>query len=223
MELISKLSDILEKSEWALDKKKSILIIQILARMKLMVTAGGIKKKQLVTSRTELELWTGLTSHSVRIIINSHDFREIFAIKKCGKKTMISIAYTENEATSLTQNARKTHDKKQKKVKEAPERSILSDLFSPDDEIQKWLSTGSKTCQQELITSYAKEVLQKEIKKAYLWQLEKSKRSAGTFLISWLGRAYPTMPRGEIDADNPFNDPYLKKIKELEKKGEFNE
>ena len=89
-----------------------------------------------------------------------------------------------------------SYSTKESKVKERKvnilEHSPLSSLFDAQDEIQKWLLTGTEASQKELLEKHSHHILAEEIKKAFLWQLEKSPRKAGTFLITWMSNKKTT-------------------------------
>jgi hypothetical protein len=113
----------------------------------------------------------------------------------------------------------KERKEKERKEKKLLEQSILSGLFDPADEIQPWLLTGTEASQKELYEKHSHHILAEEIKKAYLWQLEKAPRKAGTFLVTWLSNkkasAYGPKsgrgaihPRAPITEDNPTGNPY---------------
>lgn len=118
--------------------------------------------------------------------------------------------------------------KKRKKENILLENSPLSILFDTSDEIQKWLLTGTEASQKELLEKHSHHVLAEEIKKAYLWQLEKSPRKAGTFLVTWMSnkktkafnpkRAQP-LSLG-VTPDNPTGDPFKAKIERLKREQE---
>lgn len=86
----------------------------------------------------------------------------------------------------------KESKEKKRKVNNILEASTLSVLFSENDEIQKWLLTGTDSAQKELLEKHSHHVLAEEIKKAYLWQLEKAPRKAGSFLITWMSNKKTT-------------------------------
>lgn len=112
-----------------------------------------------------------------------------------------------------------TKESKEKKRKENKilEHSALSILFSVDDEIQSWLLTGTEASQKELLEKYSHHVLAEEVKKAFLWQLEKSPRKAGSFLITWMGNKKTSAfnpkqaqkSKGRITPGNPTGNPHL--------------
>lgn len=123
-------------------------------------------------------------------------------------------------------------ERKEIKEKKTLERSPLSILFNAEDEIQKWLLTGTEASQKELLEKHSHHVLAEEIKKAFLWQLEKSPRKAGTFLVTWMsnkktqafgvnqGQARLKTKSNSLTAtpENPTGNPYKQQIIELEKK-----
>lgn len=110
----------------------------------------------------------------------------------------------------------KEKKKEEKKEKKILEQSPLSVLFKTDDEIQSWLLTGTEASQKELLEKHSHHVLAEEIKKAYLWQLEKSPRKAGTFLITWMSNKKTSAfnpnqaqkSKTAVTPDNPTGNPY---------------
>lgn len=74
--------------------------------------------------------------------------------------------------------------RKSKEQKKSP----LAFLFSPDDEIQPWISSAkaSVNVQSELLEKYSHHVLRDEVKTAYQWTLEKKPAHAGLFLKNWM-------------------------------------
>lgn len=119
-----------------------------------------------------------------------------------------------------------TKEKKEKKGKESKvlEHSILSTLFKPEDPIQPWLLTGTEAAQEEILKKYSHHVLAEEIKKAFLWQLEKSPRKAGSFLVTWMSNKKtsafnPKSPKVASSPENPTGDPYLQQVIDMDKPG----
>lgn len=92
----------------------------------------------------------------------------------------------ENLPKYLGSYSTKERKEKEKKEKKILVKSPLAILFSENEEIQTWLLTGTEAAQKELLEKHSHHVLAEEIKKAYLWQLEKSPRKAGTFLVTWM-------------------------------------
>jgi hypothetical protein len=117
--------------------------------------------------------------------------------------------------------------KKRKKENILLEKSPLSILFSESDKIQEWLLTGTEASQKELLDKHSHHVLAEEVKKAYLWQLEKSPRKAGTFLVTWMSnkktaafnpkRAQKSNSR--ITPGNPTGNPFLDENGNLKSEG----
>lgn len=116
---------------------------------------------------------------------------------------------------------------KEKKVNILLDTSLLSVLFPKDDEIQPWLLTGTESAQKELLEKHSHHVLAEEIKKAFLWQLEKAPRKAGSFLVTWMSNkktpAY--MPRSShktkttVTAGNPTGNPFKAQLDEIRDEG----
>lgn len=77
--------------------------------------------------------------------------------------------------------------------------SPLSFLFSNEPEIKKWLGTGMKIIQTELLNTYQEDYLRDSIVNAYAWQSENTKRKAGTFLKAWIERDKNKKIREEAD------------------------
>jgi hypothetical protein len=122
----------------------------------------------------------------------------------------------------------KERKEKEKKEKKLLEKSPLAILFNPDDEIQGWLLTGTEAAQKDLLQKYSHHILAEEIKKAYLWQLEKSPRKAGTFLVTWMsnikatayGLSRSSLTKTKATPDNPTGNPYKAILSEMDKSGE---
>jgi translation elongation factor EF-G len=121
-----------------------------------------------------------------------------------------------------------TKEKKEKEKKvNILEASLLSFLFDAEDEIQKWLLTGTESSQKELLEKHSHHVLAEEIRKAFLWQFEKSPRKAGTFLVTWLSnkKSAAFMPRkahttkSAVTTDNPTGNPYKNELSEIRSEG----
>lgn len=125
-----------------------------------------------------------------------------------------------------------SYDAKERKGKERKESKILehsalSFLFGADEEIQKWLLTGTEASQKELLEKYSHHVLAEEIKKAFLWQLEKSPRKAGSFLVTWMSnkktaafnpkQGYKT--KTTVTPGNPTGNPFKAKLDEIRSEG----
>lgn len=123
----------------------------------------------------------------------------------------------------------KEKKEKEKKGKQILENSPLSCLFAQDDEIQPWLLTGTDAAQKELLEKHSHHVLAEEIKKAFLWQLEKSPRKAGSFLVTWMSNKktpafnpnHARKTKTIATPSNPTGDPYLAELNEIRKNGEI--
>jgi hypothetical protein len=97
--------------------------------------------------------------------------------------------------TDNTSNKRKEKEIKEKKSKVNESKEFIGDKSPPnesplaflfeDQEIKKWLRTGTIKLQDKLLSKYAHETLRVEIDTAYIWQCENKKMKAGLFLVNW--------------------------------------
>ena len=94
-------------------------------------------------------------------------------------------------------NIKEKEPNKKSEVKEID--SPLGFLFTDQPEIKKWLGTGMKEIQKQLLDTYKEDYLQETILNAYAWQAENTKRKAGTFLKAWIERDKNKKIREEAD------------------------
>lgn len=163
--------------------------------------------------KTMRELWEVTTQglHEVCTAVT------LSALAECTFIASHVICRIENFPKYLGSYDTKERKEKEKKEKKILEHSVLSVLFSTEDEIQSWLLTGTEASQKELLEKHSHHVLAEEIKKAYLWQLEKSPRKAGSFLITWMSNKKTSAfnpkqaqkSKGRITPGNPTGNPHL--------------
>lgn len=188
---------------WATSPNHVIVFMQILIRANFKETHWRkevIMPGQILTGRKQLSAWTGLSEMQIRTVLRDLSSTQEITIKTTKTYSIISISNwdkyqgdnqecnqeitkkqpTDNQHITTSKNA--NNAKKEKNIIISP----LSILFSQDDEIQVWLKTGTEAAQKQLLDNHSHHVLAEEVKKAYLWQLEKKPRKAGTFLVTWM-------------------------------------
>lgn len=89
------------------------------------------------------------------------------------------------EEEEVKASVKQTRSRKKKEVVIAELSPLESASLEAD--INKWLRTGNPKLQEKLL-DLDPDYLNEAIEKAYYWQLENKKRSAGTFLTSWVDR-----------------------------------
>lgn len=135
----------------------------------------------------------------------------------------------ENLPKYLGSYSTKERKEKERKVNKILEKSLLAFLFDPSDEIQSWLLTGTEAAQKDLLEKHSHHILAEEIKKAYFWQLEKSPRKAGTFLVTWMSNKKTTafspnqgkVTVSAVTPDNPTGNPFKTKLDQIRNKGKL--
>lgn len=212
--------------QWVKSPNHVAVFIQLLIRANYKETKWRmetIMPGQLLTGRKQLKDWTGLSEMQIRRVLDDLENSAEINRKRTSKFSIITIAKWEmyqgdDQQTTSKQpanNQQVTTSKKANKAKK--ERSInilsespLSKLFAPEHGIQKWLLTGSLAVQDEILKQFDTATLQKEILRAYFWQLENSKRQAGSFLMTWLARN-----NGSSDKQKPTNSGFKSKTNGL--------
>jgi hypothetical protein len=211
-------------------------------------TADGTRvlPGQFMTSKLGLAIEFKVSEMKMHRLLNKLKSEGQIDVISSRKNTIITITnwhlYQENDGPTEDQvrtnrgpsedqsrtnkNAKNVKNKKNdKNISISP----LAVLFPVDDEIQAWLTTGTESAQKELLSKYSHHVLVEEVKKAYLWQLEKSPRKAGSFLVTWLsnqkthgyGANQNKAAFSRVTPDNPTGDPYLAQLNEIRKNGEI--
>lgn len=164
-----------------------------------------ISRGQLLTGRKQLAAWTGLSEMQIRRVVK--DFLkskeiEVRATKSFSIITVLNYeTYQDNNQQATNEQPTKNQQRTTSKnviMKEGKNvrrntlltTSLLSVLFKPEDEIQSWLLTGTDVSHKELLEKYSHHVLAEEIKKAYIWTIDKNmNRKASGFLLTWLSNS----------------------------------
>jgi DNA-binding Lrp family transcriptional regulator len=208
--------------------------ILLLANHREGFTVDGTKimPGQFMTSQKDLAKQFKIERNRMRRLLEKLEEAGQIEQQTSAKNTIITVinwdAYQSDEQqvnikrtsdehqVNTNKNAKNVKNKKNdKKLLEA---SPLAFLFDATDSIQQWLLTGTEQSQKEILEKHSHHVLVEEIKKAYLWQLEKQPRKAGTFLVTWLSNkkthAYgANKPKATLSVgvtpDNPTGNPYL--------------
>lgn len=233
--------------QWSSSSNHIALFIHILLRANYKETKWRketIAPGQLLTGSKQLSDWTGLSRMQIRKSLTDLVTSEEITIKTTNKYSIITIlkweTYQSEQPTNNQQvtnkepasNQQVTTSKKAKNIKKEKKVRInispLAFLFSPDDEIHEWLLTGTEAAQKSLLESHSPHVLVEEIKKAYLWQLEKTSRDAGTFLVTWMSnintqgfgfnsaqKSFKSKTNGVVATpQNPTGNPYIQEALE---------
>lgn len=235
---------------WATSPNHLILFLQVLIRANFKPTHWRkelIQPGQLLTGRKQLSSWTGLSEMQVRTVLRDLQSTQEITIKTTKNYSIITILNwdkyqgedeqnnhqnnqqitnkqpTDNQQITTSKNANNA-----KNVKNAKNNIIspLAFLFDADDEIQDWLKTGTTASQNELLANHSHHVLVEEIKKAYLWQLEKKARKAGTFLITWMSNKktaafMPNQAQKAVSGYHTINPLSPEEIRTLEEAGQL--
>jgi hypothetical protein len=244
-----KIHRVFDKWEWYSSPNCVTVFIDILLRANYedgRYLGVSIPAGSFTTSPEQIAKRTGLTRQQVRTVLTKLKSTNEITIKTTNKFTMISIVKwdfyqketetsnqqvtnkqpTSNQQVTTSKNLRNKEVKNKRIIlKQSP----LAFLFDASDPIQTWLLTGTLNAQEELLKNHSHHVLAEEIKKAFIWQCEKKKREAGSFLITWLGNkktAAFNPKQGQkqfikATPDNPTGNPYKVELEQIRREKEI--
>lgn len=129
------------------------------------------------------------------------------------------IENTGPDKSSPTHASESTTEKARAKKppKASSDLSPIEALYEGDDidpDFKSWLRTGTPKLQQKILDTYDHAYLRETIERAYYWQLENKKRSAGTYISTWIDRDKDKVYKGGLSkGETEFKD-YMQGIAE---------